>query len=82
MARAIDGHAWPLKISDEEAALAPIIPTKRRVEREFAALNEYPCTITPRSIEAAVRLRVADGMDVFEAYRQVLGGVARWSGHE
>lgn len=56
----------------------PILPTKGRVIKRYADWIEYPNTITPRSIEAAVRERVASGMDHFAAMRQVLEGVARW----
>jgi hypothetical protein len=77
-ARMIDDATSRLRCRDD-CIDQPILPTEQRVIARYCEKGHYPNTITPRSIERAVRDRVAGGMDVFEAMRQVLGGVARWS---
>lgn len=58
---------------------APLLPHRSRVLARYCEPGNYPNVVTPRSIEAAVRSRVAGGMDFFDAQRQILEGVARWA---
>lgn len=76
--KAIDGGMLPPPDDYGLDYDQPILPTEPRVIRRYCDPGYYPNTVTPRSIETAVRERVAAGTDVFEAMRQVLEGVARW----
>jgi hypothetical protein len=81
MARLADGSLrWP-RINDVDAQREPLLPYKSRVRDHVAYPYQYPNKMTPASVEDAIRARVAQGMDFFAAYRQVMAGVIRWGRH-